>query len=285
MNPGQLAARWLTAAPARTALIGTGVGAAAGALTAEPGDRLRGAMRGGLLGGGVGLAGGAAGRAVRDTRLLHAHANPGVTLSTGQAIGQTATRAGEGLTNFAKRQVHGLTGAFHADKVMMPGNARSARAAHLTQLRAADQARHAAPASRMSILQRGDRAAAAEVAHGAQQQELRDAGIMTVPGLVRGLAGPDRGKTMRALGKGLGTSALGVTAGVGLPLAFHAPGLLRGNESAVGGPTTGQKLRRATLDVGAGIATAGMPFGAQMLIGSGVQRLNSPRPRTLELTS
>lgn len=266
MSVGIQAARFLTSSPQRTALLGAGVGAAAGALRAPQEGQTRGqAMLGGAIRGGA-LAGGAAalGRGYRDTRLL----NP--TMSATQAIGGTAKRMGEGLSRFGKRQIHGVTGAFEHDAIGMAGNARSAEKVHLLERRMADELAHA-PAHKADAIRKGFQGQiAGEQASGRASQALADAGITTLPGTVRALAdGSRRGAAFRAMGKSITDGPGGAVMSLGVPLAFTAPTLLRGDESAIGGQTMRQKALGLGVNIGTGMAFGGLPMIPQMAAGIG----------------
>lgn len=265
MNPGVAAARFLTASPGRTALIGAGVGAAANALRAAPGEsRGAAAFRGALAGGA--LAGGAAGvgRAYRDTRLLRPD------LRTGAAVGATAKRLGAGVANFGKRQVHGLTGAFDHDAIGMAGNATAARRAELLGARMGDELKHA-PAGRADAVRKSYQGQiAGTLQEGRASQSLADAGITTVPGIARSLWGSKtRGSALRAMGRSITDGPGGAALSLGAPAALAAPSLLRGDESAAGGLTRGQKARNLGINVATGAAFGGLPLAAQMAAGIG----------------
>ena len=268
MNPGLAAARFLTASPGRTALIGAGIGGAAGALRAPPGQRAHGALGGALQGAAIGGIGGGIGRAYRDTRLL----NP-ATSAVG-AIGETAMRGARGLGNFAKRQVHGAVGAFDHDAIGMAGNATSGKKVDLLKRRAADELAHAHPNARGAIEASRDAAVKGELAHGARAQSLADAGVTNLPGMARALATPGRrADAFRAMGRSVSDGPGGALMSLGVPAAVYGPELMKGDESAQGGMTLGQKARRAAAGTAAGVAFAGMPVVAQGALSIGAERL------------
>ena len=242
--------------------LGAGVGAAASATMAAPGERRGAALRGALLGGGAGLTLGGLGRAYRDTKLLQ----PSLQ-TTGQRIGATAARMGRGVTNFANRQIHGLTGHMNHDAIGMAGNATAARKARLLRARMADDIAHAAPVRADAITKGYQGQIKGVLEEGREAQHLADAGVTHLPGLVRALG--TRGKRVqafKAMGKAVSTP-LGLGLGVGLPVAMSVPELRRGDESAHGGHTMGQKLRHLGSNVAGGIAFAGMPIIPQMALG------------------
>jgi hypothetical protein len=276
MNPLQIV-RYMTQSPLRGAAIGGAAGAASAAVQKnEDGSRkslLRGAVRGAAVGGA--LAG--AGRAYRDTRLLRPE------LGAVQAAGATVQRAGKGLADFGRRQVHGFTGAHNPDAIGMHGLAHSKQKIDLLQRRLADDIKHAptqAPALREAFQQE----AAALERSGASAQKIRDAGLQSIPSAAKALADPAlRGKALRAMGTTVagGGGKAGLALGVGLPVAMQAPSLMRGDESDTGGASMKRKLVALGGSIGAGALTAGLPIIPQLVAGTaidtGVQKLTQPR--------
>jgi hypothetical protein len=259
------AARWLTDSPARTALVGAGVGAAQGALTAGDEGVGSAALRGGLRGAAVGGAAGGLGRAYRDTRLL----NP--ALSGGAAVGETAKRLGESVKRFGQRQLHGLTGAYTDDaaRIGLRSTGEAERRMHLEILRAGDKNRHG---------ELSDKAIKKLVN---RHRDLREwgqtgdaalnAGITSLPGVAKGLATKPV-TTAKALGRNMldGGGTGGAAMALGVPLAIAAPDLARGDESVVGGRSMRQKIVGAGSGIAGGVLTAGMPLVPNLVGGVAV---------------
>lgn len=282
------AGHFLRQSPLRTAAIGAGVGAAGGAL-ANPEDRLGGAARGALLGGAAaGTAAGGA-RALRDTQLL-----AGKPLTTGQAVKETAKRVGADVAAFGKRQVHGLTGAF-ADpaKTRIRSSVEAARQQKIMDARLLDDLKFAKnPEHAAKIKQKADAARQSLKEWGEGGDRALEAGITSAPGIVRGLAGKNRKQTLGALkdevmgGRGAsgGGRALALGMGVGLPAVAGIHDLSKGDESAQGGRTVGQKAMNLATNLGVGTLTMGMPIGSQMIASTAAdalgQKLVSPKWRS-----
>jgi len=279
------AGHFLRQSPLRTAAIGAGVGALAGA-AANPEDRLGGARRGALLGGAVGGIGAGAARAARDTQLL-----AGRPLSAMETVTGTAKRFGEGGAAFVRRQVHGLTGAY-ADpaKTRIRSSVEAARRQNLLDARLGDDLRMARnPQRAEAIKQRAAQEAASLKEWGEGGDRALKAGITSAPGVVKGLAGKNRKETLSALkdevlggrGGGRKAQAMALGLGVGLPAVSGLYDISKGDESAAGGRTVGQKAMNLATNVGVGTLTMGMPFGAQMITSSAAdalgQKLVSPR--------
>lgn len=276
-----------------SAAVGAGVGAGLGAAQAPEGDRLHGAIRGAALGAGLGAGGSIAQRAVHDTRLLS-----GSPLTTGQALTGTARRFGEGFNRFVKRQVHGITGAYaNPAQTGIHSSVVAAEKSDLVKRRLADQLKSVANPEYAKHLQ--------DVAHAEIQKLVEEgvrgdralkAGVTSLPGVIRGLAsGKTRRGTAVALGHALTGGKLvstGGALGVGLPLTLGAADVAKGDESATGGKTKMQKVLNTGSYVGAGVLTAGLPVGAQILAYSGVDELGrriighkwSKKPSVLGLT-
>lgn len=259
------AARWLTDSPARTALVGAGVGAAHGAVTAGDEGVGAAALRGGLRGAAVGGAAGGLGRAYRDTRLL----DP--SLSAGAAVGATAKRIGEGVKNFGKRQLHGFTGAYGDDAaaIGMRSSGEAKKRMSLESLRARDQVQHgemtAKGLKKLKERQRSHRE------WGQAGDAALKAGITSLPGVAKGIATKPLA-TAKALGKDMvgGGGMQGAAMAVGLPLAIAAPDLARGDESAEGGRSIRQKLVGVGSGLAGGMLTAGVPVLPQLVGGVAV---------------
>lgn len=280
------AGHFLRQSPLRTAAIGAGVGAAGGAL-ANPEDRLGGAARGAMLGGAVGGIGAGTARVARDAQLL-----AGKPLTAGQTAVETAKRMGSGAAAFGKRQVHGLTGAFSDPaKTRIRSSVEAARQQKVLDARLVDDLRFArSPEHAAKIKQKAETASKSLKEWGEGGDRALAAGITSAPGVIRGLAGKKtRGNTLGALKDevmgGRGASGAGRAAalglGVGLPVVAGVHDLSKGDESAHGGRTIGQKAMNLATNVGVGTLTMGMPIGAQMVTSSAAdalgQKLVSPR--------
>ncbi len=192
------------------AVLGAGTGAVGGAVAGGPGNRLRGAA--------LGAAGGAAGGALL------------------------------GRSNFGKRQVHGLTGAF-------ANTAEEAAAIGL------DATAHAQGISSIPGIARG-------LANSSTRATTaKNLGSFMLHG--------------GAPGGSMGQRAFNYTM-AGLPLAMAAPGLMRGDESATGGQTRTQKVVNLGLNTAGSVLTAGMPIVPQIMGSMGVGALAEKitRPRT-----
>ncbi len=281
---GTQTARFLSRSPGTGMMLGAGVGAAAGGLkTPQEGQsRLGNAFWGGVGGATVGGGAGSFARNFRDAKLLAA-ADGGKTLTNMQAAGGALRRMGGGISNFTKRQIHGVTGAFDHDAIGMAGNATSARKVKLLNLREADELAHA-PAARHDAIKADFKGQVdAELKAGRGAQELADAGLTTAPGLVRALAkGETRGRAVKAMGKAMLYGPGGWKATVAAPLALSVPGLLKGDETATGGQSMGQKVVGLGTMLGTGAVFGGMPIIPQMVAGEavtrGANRLVRPRP-------
>lgn len=263
-------------------LVGSGVGAAAGALGAGEDNRLSGALAGGVAGGVLGGGGALTARALQDTRLLSQ-----APLTAGQTVLETARRAGTGMARFARRQWHGLTGAY-ADplKTGIQSSAMAAEKEKLLNARFRAKEKKISDPSQLSAARRAhDEEIKALREAGAEGDKDLQAGITSIPGLARGLADSKKRKQVleRIFHANTGGKLLsmGGAFGVALPTALSAYDLSRGDESAVGGHSIPQKLVNAGANVGVGALTAGLPMGSQMLVTSAVeglgQKLVSPR--------
>ena len=264
------AARWLSESPARTALLGAGVGAAHGVLTRGDESAGSAAMKGGIRGAAIGGAGGMLGRSYRDTRLL----NP--TLSGAEAVGATAKRVGEGIKNFGKRQLHGFTGAYEdrASQIGLRSTGEADRRIELLKLRQADVKSHGGLTDKVKKDFAEKILSLHEWCRGGDQA-LRS-GITSIPGVIGNLATRPI-HTAKALGRSVtgGSGAQGMALGLGLPLAISAPDLAKGDESARGGRTMRQKLVGAGSGLAGGMLTAGMPIIPQIVGSSAVDSIAS----------
>jgi len=259
------AGRWLTDSAARTALVGAGVGAAQGALMHGDEGVGSAALKGGLRGAAIGGAVGGAGRAYRDTRLLPP------TLSSGQAVGATIGRIGEGAKRFGQRQIHGFTGAYgdRAADIGLRSRGEAGRRIHLLRLRQDDMKAHG------ELTDRTKKKLVEKAKNlqdwGRRGDAARKAGITSLPGVVSGLATTPVA-TAKALGRDMLSGGGLTTAGMamGVPLAIAAPDLARGDESAQGGRSMRQKLVGVGSGLVGGALTAGVPVLPQVVGGIAV---------------
>lgn len=279
------AGRFIAHNPGSTTAIGAGLGAGVGvAREAMRGDGqqknylaggILGGARGAALGGGVALAG----RAVRDTMLL----SPRPLSGAGEIAKATIGRAARGVENFGRRQLHGLTGHgagdnAYLDRIGIHGSGTSAGRARLDVLRAGDLEKHYPGSVNFDNVNASVKQHTAE---GAIGDRLRERGMTHLPGTVKAFAKDPRGASkalwdqMRLGGK------LGVVTGVGAPVLASAADLSRGDESAIGGRSLGEKGVRAAVNIGGGFALGGMPMMAGNLVGQGLEQLGGRTARAL----
>jgi hypothetical protein len=267
---GRLAYR-ATSGAGRGALLGAGTGAVAGAAQGavdEDGSMAGGALRGALAGGILGGAVGGAGRVVRDARLL----NP--DKSGLRAVG---AHVGSGAARFAGRQAHALTGTLKDKNLGLRGTEWAKEKNRLAKLRLGEDLKHRV-ADPTKLRSQYRSTLESNLREGELGQEAKDLGLTSLSGVAKGLATKPK-ETAKGLwrqvkgGGGTGMAALNV----GLPVAFGAADLAKGDESAEGGLTKKQKLLRTAGQVGGGLLTPGMPVAGMMvggeLVDRGVRRL------------
>jgi hypothetical protein len=277
------AGRFIAHNPGSTSAIGAGLGGALGvAREAARGEGEKnyvaggvlGALRGGLAGAGVA----AIGRGARDTMLL----NP--QLSGAKDVAKaTLARAGEGVGNFARRQVHGITGhgandKAYLDRIGITGSGTAAKRVHLDTLRAQDLAKHS-PGSVNSAEQAASMRA--HFAEGDVGDRMRDLGMTHAPGAVKAFAKDPRAASKAVWDQLRLGGGLGVAAGVGVPVAVSGADLARGDESAAGGRSLGEKSMRAVGNIGGGLVFSGLPMLSQNVVGQGVEYLSGRVGRAL----
>ncbi len=276
------AGRFIARSPGAVAGIGAGLGAAAGvgreALRPQdqPKNYLGAGIRGAVLGGAAGGALGGIGHTARDTMLLRPELQ-----GAGDIAKATAGRMGQGVSNFAQRQFHGLTGygtkdPAYLDRIGMGGAQHAADKMKLVNLRAEKDLGHTLEGlgGIKDPLERGAHQTLAELAthknlaaqaaathaEGAAAQGFRDLGMTSVPGALKGAVTNPR-EASKAIWKQLRSGgSLGLAAGVGIPGAIAANDLRKGDESAVGGRTVGQKVLRHGANIGSGMLLAGVPM-------------------------
>lgn len=280
--------RFIAHNPGTVAGLGAGLGAAANvgreALSGSPEKHYLGAaVRGAAVGGALGGATGGIARAARDTTLLR----PELT-GAGDVAKATAQRAGQGLSNFAQRQFHGLTGfggkdPAYLDRIGLAGSNTSLARNRLGNLRAEDLAKHN-PAKAEKIFEEAGATAKGIAQEGEIGDKLRGLGMTSAPGAVKAMATNPR-EASRAIWDQLRAGGkAGVALGVGVPLATHAASIAKGDESAHGGQTVGEKVLRAGANVGGGLVFGGLPVISNMVAGGlteaaagGVGRALTPR--------
>lgn len=279
------AGRFIAHNPVSMAGIGAGLGAAAGVgrEALRGGDQPKNYLGAGLRGAAVGgLAGGAlsgVGRATHDTMLL----NPELK-GVGDIAKATAGRMGQGISNFAQRQFHGLTGygsgdKAYLDRIGMAGEHSAAQKMKLLNLRAEDELGHHLkqvqgikdPLDRtkgyVEHLQKqrnvGNELAAQGRAiqnEGAVGQRFQELGMTSVPGAVKGMVTNPREASKAIWNQMRQGGSLGVVAGVGVPAALAANDLRKGDESATGGRPLGQKALSHGVNIGSGLLLGGVPM-------------------------
>ena len=316
------AARFIAKNPGSTALIGAGLGAATNvgreALRSNDDERpknylgsaVRGAAAGGLAGGALGLGG----HAVRDTMLL----NPQLR-GTGNIAKATAQRLGTGASNAVQRQFHGLTGYGGGDKAYLNrigimGEQAAADKARLLNLRASDDIQHLwkgwkpsgaqgaiknmAEQSRLikqenKITDNLARQVSSLHDRGAVSQRFMDLGMTSAPGALKAVVTNPR-EAAKAIWQqqtsgGNALETAGAALGVGSALYSGAKDIARGDESAQGGRTVGEKVMRTGANVGGGLIFGGLPMGAAALAkpalnaGAGLVGRTISRPQPVEI--
>jgi hypothetical protein len=270
------AARLFTNDPIHGALAGAGVGIGSGLVAPAQGEsRVQSALRRGVVGAGIGGGASAVGRTYRDARLL----DP--TLSASAAVGATAKRIGQGAKRFAKRQIHGFTGAYadEAGEIGLRGTAEAKRKLHLHAVRNADKVRHGEMTGTRAV--KDFTAKKKELADwGRAGDEALAAGITSLPGTVKGLATAPV-KTLKAVGRDVASGGRLGTVMAGAPVVVALPELARGDESATGGRSMRQKLVGVGSGIVGGALTQGVPILPQQIAGAamdaGARRLARPR--------
>lgn len=252
--------RFIANSPGAVTAAGAGLGAAAGmgaeALRGSPDKNylaagLRGAAVGGLAGGGTAVVG----RVARDAMLM----NPALS-GAGNIAKATASRMAAGVENFGRRQLHGLTGhgsgdAAYLDRIGVMGTGPAHAKAELMSRRGVDSGTPFSQASHQALKDEG-----------AIGQRFRDLGMTSVPGAVKGLATNPREAAGAIWNQIRGGGALGI-AGAALPVVGAGADLARGDESAVGGRTLGQKALSAGGNIGTGLLFSGLPMVSQAVAG------------------
>jgi len=272
-------ARWLTDSGAlKGALVGGGVGGVGNAARAAyQGEDSRGILRaglGGAVGGAtLGAAGGGLGRKFRDVRLL----DP--TLSAGAAAKATVGSVGQGIKNFGKRQVHGITGAYkgQASEIGLGGTAAANKQVALERLRRADRLKGVVnnPKAQAKIWDETAKRNKELLEKGVRQQAALDAGVTSLRGIGQGMATKPK-ETLKAMwehnaGKGFSGKAMGL----GVPAALMAPELAKGDESATGGKSLTQKLMNTGAMVGGSVAFGGVPIVGNLIGWDAASRLSN----------
>jgi len=254
--------KFIANSPGAITAAGAGLGAAAGmgaeALRGSPDKNylqagIRGAAVGGLAGGGTAVIG----RVARDAMLM----NPALS-GAGNIAKATASRMGNSIENFGRRQLHGLTGhgagdSAYLDRIGVMGNAPAHEKAKLMLRRGMDTGR---PLDQVMAHHQ------ALKEEGAIGQRFRDLGMTSVPGALKGAVTNPREAAGAIWNQVRGGGALGV-AGAALPVVGAGADLARGDESAVGGRTMGQKALSAGGNIGSGLLFSGLPMLSQTVAG------------------
>lgn len=268
---GRLAYR-ATSGAGRGALLGGGVGAVSGAAKGiadgEDGrDVLRRAAGGAVLGGAVGAAAGGAGRVYRDAKLLRPE------LSGGKALAQ---HVGSGAKRFAQRQVHSLTGTMGDKNIGLRGSARAVEKNKLLKKRLAEDIKHQV-ADPQKLRRNYSSNLASNLADAQLGDDAKRQGLTSIPGVVKGLVTAPKETVKGTWRQAKGGGGSGMAAfNIGLPAAFGAHDIAKGDESESGGLSRKQKALRTLGQIGGGFATAGMPIAGMMvggeLVDAGMRR-------------
>lgn len=273
--------RFIAKNPGTVTGIGAGLGAIAGAgreALRPDGQRnyLSGAVRGAVGGGMLGAGTAGIAHAARDTQLLR----PGLS-GLGLAKG-TAEHIGEGVSNFAQRQFHGLTGygakdTAYLDRIGIQGSGTSAQKARLLGARAQDDLAHLPQGASFKdwVAREGGTAKIHDELHKhvnslAQEGEvgdrLRNLGMTNAPGAMKAMVTNPREAAkavwdqFRGGGGPMGTANAALA--IGAPAALAAHNMAKGDESAQGGQSMQEKALRGAMGVGTGVMFGGMPLVA-----------------------
>lgn len=276
-------------------LLGAGIGGTAGYYTAPPDQRATKAIKGALVGGLAGVAG-----------------------------GQAATKAGRTqIGQFAQRQAHGLTGymgkgtGWRGQK-FKPQAGESMQEARVRALKgmgwkvpkkvettgvgkitptegAVERAVAKKKTGPVSKLWRGGRAdkllTKQKLRSEAAQRMLAEEGLTSLPGLAKGYATGTKNLGRAGVLKA-NLLAPGAALGVGLPVAFAAPGVAEGVQKRDIRPAARSIVESAGYSLGGGlpmVAALGLGTGistaAGKLIGGGPQASSMPRNRLQDAAS
>lgn len=299
------------ARPGRSALIGAGAGAALnmGREAFRSGDDsprnyVGAGVSGALVGAAAGGAVGGLGKAVHNTMLL----NPALRgAGAGEIAAASARHIGSGASDFAQRQFHGLTGYGgkdlpYLDRIGIHGVHAGEQEAALEKLRHADildfknrkAMQIADPAKRDLVLQQ-NKVKADEVLKGKVEgarssgelnQKFQELGMTSMPGSLKAVVTNPR-EASKVLwkqmtgGGGPSGMAMGLGFGLGVPAAFAINDIRKGDESATGGKTVGQKLLGAGVNTGVGIATGGVGLIPQFIAGTAIDKTTDTLGREL----
>ena len=275
--------RFIAHNPAATAGIGAGVGALANvgreALKGneQPKSYVGAALRGAVAGGALGGAAGGIARAGRDTMLLHPE------LKGLDVAKKTVGRAGEGISNFAQRQLHGLTGygsqdKAYLDRIGIAGSGPSRDRAKLLNLRAQDELANLPQGASLKDYVAREKGTEAihknlhEAVRGVAQEgqvgdRFHELGMTSAPGAVKAMATNPREASKAIWNQLRAGGKTGIALGLGVPVAATAGSLARGDESATGGPSMHEKLVRGVANVGGGLLFGGLPIASSNIVG------------------
>lgn len=256
-------------------LLGAGVGGAAGYYTAPPAQRTSRALKGALIGGLVGVAGGQAATPAGRTQIgqfaqRQAH---GLTGYMGKGTGwrgqRFTPRARESLQEARVRALEGMGWN-------VPKSVQTTGAGRITPTNAAVQKAIAdKPTGALSKYVRGGRVdkflTKQKLRAQAAQRLLVEEGMTSIPGLARGYA-TKPGMALKA-----NLLAPGAIMGVGLPLAFAAPGVAEGVQQRDVRPVARSLVETAGYALGGGLPML-TAFGVGSGFSAGAGKLFGERP-------
>lgn len=231
----------------------------------EDKNYLGAALHGAALGGAAGGALGHAGRTAKDLQLGfsgRAGAQVGKNLQGAQLAKETAKELGHQAKQFGQQQIHGFTGGGkgRAGEIGLKGKEWGARQTELLKARQAQELAGATPAAAAKIKGGYAKKLKTVAEDAATGQSKIDTGVDNLAGVAKGLWNKGtRGKTLGAIKEhGIGASTGAKLMSVGIPGALTAADLAKGDESAQGGRSIGQKLVGGAVDMGTGVLTGGM---------------------------
>ncbi len=252
-------------------LLGAGIGGTAGYYSAPPEQRATGAVRGALVGGLAGVAGGQAAtkagrKQIGQFAQRQAH---GLTGYMGKGTGWRGQKfkpqTGESLQEARVRALKGM-GWKIPKKVETGGVGRITPTKGAVNKAVADKKTGAVADKKtgaVSKLWRGGRAdkflTKQKLRSEAAQRLLAEEGMTSLPGLVRGYA-TKPGTAIKA-----NLLAPGAALGVGLPVAFAAPGVAEGVQKRDIRPAARGIVESAGYSLG-----GGLPMLAALGVGSGI---------------
>lgn len=178
--------------------------------------------------------------------------------SLGGFLSRGARSAGRAVKEFGQRQAHGFTG--HYGDSLTTGLKRKEKKL-LKKMMGSD-------GKKLTKL-RG--ALKDTVTRRHEMEAARKAGITSLPGLAKGLKSDAAGTGKALLKHQTGGTGVGRAMTFGVPAAFAASDLRKGDESEDGGKTIGQKLVTHGTRFGAGLATGSLAFVPGMVTASALE--------------